>query len=345
MLKSEYKHIILNKFMLSNDYNENDVKKEYRKIITLNGTSNLHVETYLTKITKDLGLKKEEYESRTFKDEKEHHYIYPVHTPLIINLLIKFYSFIMKKVLEYSGVSFEKLIHPSKQISFICFRKVKTNKPSLLVFGGIVGGITSMKLFCNIFPDRTIIMPLIPLTSDYGSSEMNISNYFDNIKTFLDKENIKEIDIFGWSYGGGIATKFMSRHDEFKYKKILLLEPILYALSGLTGVAWMREGYFKSLIDLCKKSKWYNIIRMIGFNHILHMNSLPMILTPMYRGAFDPFYWDKDNITFILSKDDPVTKDECTYIYSKFKNSKILLNSGTHGDAIRHTSKFSEYLT
>jgi pimeloyl-ACP methyl ester carboxylesterase len=174
---------------------------------------------------------------------------------------------------------------------------------------------------------------------------MNIGYYIDNIKSFLDQEKIKEVDVFGWSYGGGIAKRFTSRHSEFSYKKVVLMEPLICIISGLTAGAWIRQGYFQSLKNLCQISSWKKILITIGFNHILQMSTSILVFSPLYRGDFNPSSLDKDNTTILLSNEDPMTKDGYDYIHSKFSKAKIIVSSGTHGNCISQIKDIKKYLS
>jgi pimeloyl-ACP methyl ester carboxylesterase len=347
LCKSDYKSLVIDRFMLNRNYSLEDFKNNLRKLITLNGKSSKHLEEYLNRIMKYLSEKdicKNSNKFRPFLDEL--HYVLPVHTPLFIVILGKFYSYCMEFYLKLNGTKFETVIHFNGQTSYFCVKYCHSDKVPILMFPGIMSSTSSMKLFCDVFSNRTIIMPLIPITSGYGTSHMNIITFMDNIKSFLDSKKIKTIDMFGWSYGGAIATRFMATFTQYICKKVLLVEPVLSMISGITGTSLMRQNYFESLKLLCKDMRGLDIIKMIGFNHILHMNTLPSIFLPMGNGTIDAFHWDQSNFTFMLSDQDPITKDEYTHIYSKFKNAKILTKfPGTHGDSIKQLNDFSKYLS
>lgn len=59
--------------------------------------------------------------------------------------------------------------------------------------------------------------------SDKPSGDYGYNRFADDLKAVLDALDLEDVTLAGFSMGGGIATHYMSRHDESRIGKLALL--------------------------------------------------------------------------------------------------------------------------
>lgn len=113
--------------------------------------------------------------------------------------------------------------------------------------------INSVSTYANIY---CLDMP------GFGNSQeptfsWNLDNYIDFIIKFIQKQNIKELDLIGHSNGGRIIIKLMNKNDlPFKVNKIILI--------GSAGIVHKKTIYQNLKINFYKFCKKFLEIKLIN---------------------------------------------------------------------------------
>lgn len=100
----------------------------------------------------------------------------------------------------------------------------KGDQTLLLVHGNLSSGVYFKPLLERLPEHIHVLTPDLRGFGDssYDKRVLNLSDYAEDLKLFLEEKHIQKVDLLGWSLGGGVAMAFAARYPDMVNKLILV---------------------------------------------------------------------------------------------------------------------------
>ena len=130
----------------------------------------------------------------------------------------------LTKSLEAKGFSHEVIEQEGHHISY--WVKANGDKtPLVLVHGfGGSGMMTWSRIIADVAVDRAVILPdLLWFGESHSDQERTLAKQAEALSMIIEKEEWREFDLVGTSYGGFVSLEY-SRHHQHSIQKLILID-------------------------------------------------------------------------------------------------------------------------
>jgi len=127
---------------------------------------------------------------------------------------------------DHKKIKIYRTAYHNKTLRYISNKAIDSNLPTLLFIHGAPGSSDNFYRYLkdNELAKKANLITLDRLGygySDYGNSETSIEVQAESIYTIIQKHELKNVIVIGWSYGVPIAAKMAYNYSEIKHSILI----------------------------------------------------------------------------------------------------------------------------